>query len=140
MLDHSLRMVAALAWAGERRKLIRAALFHDFAEAIVGDVVTPVGACFGAGYTEIHDRFGRFVRTRFGVSDEDHAEVLDTIDREILCVEAWEQLEHPSWAPYPSDELVSKYATPYPRRLDWNSPSEDADYWRVVNRFVQRFV
>ncbi|MEO1191419.1 MAG: hypothetical protein AAFY02_06665 [Pseudomonadota bacterium] len=91
--QHSLvveRLVARLRPATARRWLL-AALLHDAAEYVLGDLITPVKGAVGLDYKALEKRLGEAVHIRFGLPASLPAQVKSVIkqaDRTAAYFEA----------------------------------------------------
>lgn len=65
--QHSLLVEAIAGQQGLPERWWLAALLHDAAEYVVGDLVTPFKAAVGLDYKELENRIGATVRIRFGL-------------------------------------------------------------------------
>jgi len=65
--QHSLLVEAIARHQGLQERWWLAALLHDAAEYVVGDLVTPFKAAVGLDYKELEDRLSATIRIRFGL-------------------------------------------------------------------------
>lgn len=63
-----------------------AILFHDAAEAFIGDVVKPLKALL-PGFTEIEGRVEKAIEERFQISFAEHADIIHLYDLQMLKAE-----------------------------------------------------
>lgn len=81
--QHSLlveRIVAEIR-PGYRPRWLLAALLHDAAEYVLGDLITPVKGAVGPGYKALETRLGEAVHIRFGLPATLPQHVVDAIKR-----------------------------------------------------------
>jgi 5'-deoxynucleotidase YfbR-like HD superfamily hydrolase len=58
-----------------------AALLHDAAEYVIGDMISPFKAVVGGDYKQVEDRLQRAIRLRFGLPAEPSAALTAAIKR-----------------------------------------------------------
>ncbi len=81
--QHSLlveRIVAEIR-PGYPERWLLAALLHDAAEYVLGDLITPFKAAVGAGYKQLEHRLGEAVHIRFGLPARLPQHVTEAIKR-----------------------------------------------------------
>lgn len=112
-----------------------AALLHDAAEYVVGDMISPVKHAVGADYRALEDRLIAAVHARFGLPVDLPAKVakaVKTADRQSAYLEATQL------AGFDHDEAVRFFGRPLPGlkdryRLELRPPTE------VKSTFIARF-
>ncbi|GAB5470408.1 MAG: HD domain-containing protein [Rhodospirillales bacterium] len=133
--QHSLlveRLVARLRPAFARRWLL-AALLHDAAEYVLGDLITPVKGAVGSDYKQLELRLGEAVHIRFGLPAQLPSQVQTVIksaDRAAAYFEATQlagfdetealsffgqpgSLATPTLTPLPPDEAKRLFVARY---------------------------
>ncbi|MBC6404981.1 MAG: hydrolase [Rhodospirillales bacterium] len=66
---------------GYAERWLLAALLHDAAEYVLGDLITPFKLAVGADYKKLETRLGEAIRIRFGIPANLPQYVADTIER-----------------------------------------------------------
>lgn len=95
--QHSLHVAQAVEACGYTPAVQLTALFHDAAEALIGDVVTPVKRLLGPAWWAIESRMEAAIRARFGLPlpmdyapiRQADAALLATERRDLLLPSAW---------------------------------------------------
>lgn len=92
-----------------------AALLHDAPEYVIGDMISPVKAAVGPGYSELDDRLTRAVHLRFGLP----ASIPQQVKRKIKKadkISAW--LEATQIAGFASAEADKFFGAPDPTLIN----------------------
>jgi hypothetical protein len=125
--------IAARLRAGLSPRWRLAALLHDAAEYVIGDMISPFKAALGLDYRTFEERLEAAIHIRFGLPAATPApihELIKTADRASAFLEATQL------AGFEHAEAVSLFGTPPPGlrpRLVSQAPAEAAA------RYVQRF-
>lgn len=123
--QHSLLVEAVARRDGLAERWWLAALLHDAAEYVVGDLVTPFKAAVGLDYRELEDRLAETIRIRFGLAPvlpKTAGAAIKRADRAAAWLEAVHlagfsadearrYFGKPPDAPHP---LVKQYLIPWP--------------------------
>ncbi len=123
--QHCLLVEAIAGQQGLPERWWLAALLHDAAEYVVGDLVTPFKAAVGLDYKELEDRIGATIRIRFGlpaVLPKAAATVITRADRAAAWLEAVhlagfsedETKRYFGKPPNVPQKLAKQYLTPWP--------------------------
>lgn len=70
--EHSVRLAEAAQAEGQSVDVQLAALFHDAAEAYIGDVPMPIKVLLGDKIRELEDTFMSMIAKKFGITQLDH--------------------------------------------------------------------
>lgn len=100
--QHSLHVAEALAAWGYTPGVQLAGLFHDAAEAFVGDLVTPVKRLMGDAWTTLEARLEEAIRRRFGLIVSAGYAPIRTADLALLATERRDLLNPSAWE-WPGD-------------------------------------
>ena len=123
--QHSLLVEAIAHQEGLPERWWLAALLHDAAEYVVGDLVTPFKAAVGLDYRDLEDRLAETIRMRFGlpaVLPQSATAIIKRADRAAAWLEAVHlagfteneakrYFGKPTNAPQP---LLKQYLIPWP--------------------------
>ena len=123
--QHSLLVEAIAGQQGLPERWWLAALLHDAAEYVVGDLVTPFKAAVGLDYKELENRLTATIRIRFGlpaVLPQSAAAAIKRADRAAAWLEAVhlagfgeaEAKRYFGRPPKVPQSLAKKYLTPWP--------------------------
>ena len=123
--QHSLLVEAIAGHQGLAGNWKLAALLHDAAEYVVGDLVTPFKAAVGLDYKELENRLQATIRIRFGLPATLPDRVASAIKRADRAA-AWLEASHLAGfgetetnryfgkPPTLPQSLVKEYLTPWP--------------------------
>ncbi|MCW6508364.1 hydrolase [Lichenifustis flavocetrariae] len=112
-----------------------AALLHDAAEYVVGDLISPFKVALGESYKAIELRVLTAVLSRFGV-----AEVAETMAGEIkLADQMAARLEASGLAGFSESEATLYFGAPLPEAARWHSHLAPLPAELVQERFLRRF-
>lgn len=95
--QHSVHVAETLRTWGYSEHVCRAGLFHDAAEALIGDVVTPVKRLLGPAWTRLEKRAQSAVRRRFNISVAFDHPAIAIADMTLLATEQRDLLATPAW-------------------------------------------
>jgi 5'-deoxynucleotidase YfbR-like HD superfamily hydrolase len=123
--QHSLLVEAIAGQLGLPERWWLAALLHDAAEYVVGDLVTPFKAAVGLDYKELENRIGATIRIRFGLPanlPQSAATVIKRADQTAAWLEANqlagfsedETKRYFGKPPTVPQQLTKQYLTPWP--------------------------
>lgn len=123
--QHSLLVEAIAGQQGLPERWWLAALLHDAAEYVVGDLVTPFKSAVGLDYKDLEDRIGAAIRIRFGLPaslPKTAATVIKRADQAAAWLEAIhlagfsedETKRYFGKPPNVPQQLTKQYLTPWP--------------------------
>lgn len=112
-----------------------AALLHDGAEYVIGDMISPFKAVLGGDYKAVEDRLGRAVHLRFGLPAAMPAPWKKLIKRaDLIC--AW--MEATQLAGFTDEEADSFFIRPEPSQLmDLTPQAPEAAQTAFLDRFAE---
>jgi hypothetical protein len=123
--DHSVNVARLLAWEGYSIATIEAGLFHDSAEAFLGDMVTPLKRMLPQ-YAEMEKRITNIIHRKFAIDLSDVGfDAIKQADEILLVAEAKILFDYP-----PIDNWTERYP-PLPRhvRLHVSKTPKEAEYY-----------
>lgn len=95
--QHSLHVAQAVEAWGYTAPVQLCALFHDAAEAITGDVVTPMKMLLGPAFAAIEWRIADAIRGRFRLPLRLDVHPIPDADAALLATERRDLLADPAW-------------------------------------------
>lgn len=95
--QHSLHVAQAVEAWGYTAPVQLAALFHDAAEAVLGDTITPVKRLLGPAFVALESRVEDAVRSRFRLPLRINVHPIPAADAALLATERRDLLATPAW-------------------------------------------
>jgi 5'-deoxynucleotidase YfbR-like HD superfamily hydrolase len=128
-------ILTRLVWPGAPREVRRWALAHDLAEAIYGDIVTPVKAVLGPAYKELEARLDRALCLALGFPATLPAEWRKSVKRADRIAAVSEAVKLAGWDEKEARKLVG---FGYRGKL-WEEPLEPWPEAEARARWKERF-
>ena len=100
------QILSAMVWPGAAFEVCRWALAHDLAEAVYGDVVTPVKAVLGSAYRELEHRLERALCLALGFGAAVPEEWRKAVKRADRIAAVSEAVQLAGWSEKEARQLV----------------------------------
>lgn len=130
------QILGAMVWPGAPWEVRRWALAHDLAEAVYGDVVTPVKAVLGDTYRELERRLERALCLALGFGAAVPAEWKKAVKRADRIAAVTEAVALAGWSEREARQLVG---LGYRGKL-WEGPLDPWPEAEARRRWTERFV
>lgn len=113
--QHSVHVAELAAHWGAPPRLQLAALFHDAAEALTGDIPTPLKLALGEPFRRIERALEDAVRRRWRITHSLRDPMVTQCDEAMLATERRDLLAESAWSwPWPAGPLPGFVVTPWP--------------------------
>jgi 5'-deoxynucleotidase YfbR-like HD superfamily hydrolase len=110
-----------------------AALLHDAAEYVIGDMISPFKAALGYDYKSFEERLETAIHLRFGLPPKTPADIKKLLKTADLACAYFEATQLAGFSAAEADGLFSKPPPGYTLTIDPQAPSE------AQARYLQRF-
>ncbi|HEX8569497.1 MAG TPA: HD family hydrolase [Caulobacteraceae bacterium] len=110
-----------------------AALLHDAAEYVIGDMISPFKAALGLDYKVFEDRLGRAIHIRFGLPPKTPAEIKALIKRADRACAYYEAVRLAGFTPEESERFFGRPPEGYAPHVEPLAPAA------AQERYLARF-
>jgi 5'-deoxynucleotidase YfbR-like HD superfamily hydrolase len=129
------QILGDMVWPAAAFEVRRWALAHDLAEAVYGDVVTPVKAVLGSAYRELEQRLERALCVALGFGPKPPAQWREAVKRADKIAAVSEAVQLAGWSEKEARQLVGHG---YRGKL-WSLPIEPWPEQIARERWKSRF-